>query len=245
MARATGRLLQRKDEAAAAIIRLILSGDVREGQSLGLPRLAARFAMSVTPVREALLILTQEGWVIQEPNRGFRVAPLRKSEIADTFLVRAFLASELAARAALRLDDRELAEISAIDRRLHTIAVREAESIVQLNERLHSIIDSAADSPRLSFIRGTTLLYVPNMADVPAWLEHTRKSHGPMLDAFRRRDPDAARTLAGEHYAIGSKMIMDYWDAIDLWSDEEALLGAGGASAQTARSLGARNPLPL
>jgi DNA-binding GntR family transcriptional regulator len=219
--RAPARRPQLKDEAAAAICRLILAGEARGGTLLRLAPVAAQLQMSVTPVREALLILAQEGWVVQEPNVGFRVAPLRRSEVEDMFLVRRFIAGELTARAALRLTYDRLNELAAIDRELGSIPLTDGGRIVQLNDRLHRVIDEAADSPRLSYMRGASRLSVPNMADVDGWPEHTKTSHAPVLDALRRRDVEAARACGSEHYRDGAALILRHWDGLGLWADDD------------------------
>src|SRR5262245_32352064 len=92
---------QLKDEAAAHIRELIVSGQVSPGQLLRLAPLAERLGASITPIREALLLLAQDGWVVQEPNRGFRIAAITRRDVEDAYLVQAFVAGELAARAAL------------------------------------------------------------------------------------------------------------------------------------------------
>src|SRR5579862_7636522 len=107
--------LQLKDEAAAHIRELIVSGQVAPGQLLRLAPLAERVGASITPVREALLLLAQDGWVTQEPNRGFRVMTITRKDIADTYLLQSFICGELAARAAAVIDDTLLSVIRLID----------------------------------------------------------------------------------------------------------------------------------
>lgn len=56
---------------AGGIRNAIGSGEIRKDQHLGAQRLADRFGVSRSPVREALLLLLREGYARQEANRGF------------------------------------------------------------------------------------------------------------------------------------------------------------------------------
>src|SRR5438105_2046589 len=107
--------VQLKDEAAAHIRELIVSGQVAPGELVRLAPLAERLGASVTPVREALLLLAQDGWVTQEPNRGFRVGSFTRRDIADAYWVHARVAAELAARAALVVTSETLAVLRELD----------------------------------------------------------------------------------------------------------------------------------
>src|SRR5438552_3432436 len=69
-------------QAVASLIRdQILSGELKYGEALRLAPLAEKLDMSITPVREALLQLAQDGWVVHQPNRGFRVVPMRRDNV--------------------------------------------------------------------------------------------------------------------------------------------------------------------
>ena len=106
---------QLRDEASAYIRSLILSGQLPPGRYVRLEPLARALDMSATPIREALLSLRDQGFLELHPNRGFAVVAISPRDIADLFLVQAFAAGELAARAAERLTDelvRELDELS-------------------------------------------------------------------------------------------------------------------------------------
>ena len=78
---------QLRDEAASYLRELITAGQVAPGDLLRLAPLAEQLGMSITPVRESLLLLARDGWVVQEPHRGFRVAQIRRQDVADTFLL--------------------------------------------------------------------------------------------------------------------------------------------------------------
>ena len=88
------------DDIALALEQAIVSGDIAPGTVLRQEQLSERFAVSRTPIREALRRLAALGLVSFEPNRGVRVRTLTREELREAFLVRAeleSLATEIAA----------------------------------------------------------------------------------------------------------------------------------------------------
>lgn len=61
---------------AHQITAMILTGDLAPEAKLNTQHLADRFAVSRTPVREALALLEQQGVIKQQVNRGFYVKPV-------------------------------------------------------------------------------------------------------------------------------------------------------------------------
>ena len=58
-------------DIASKISVLILSGEIDAGAHLSTQRLANKFGVSRSPVREAMKILAEQGILEQKPNRGF------------------------------------------------------------------------------------------------------------------------------------------------------------------------------
>ena len=89
--------------------RLRLAPDAR----LRLEALAARFQVSLTPVRHALRRLESEGLVVSRPRRGSRVAPLSVEELEEIQALRLGLEAFLARAGAERCTDAALEEMAA------------------------------------------------------------------------------------------------------------------------------------
>lgn len=132
--------------------------------------LAARFGVSKTPVREALRLLVQDGWVTVLPRKGYVVRSLGLEDLRDVFQLRELLEPEFAGQAAARFaqlrggaagvtdalnahrgaaDDLELALSSAADFHIGIAEVagnaRAARMIASLADevtRLHHLIPS-------------------------------------------------------------------------------------------------------
>jgi DNA-binding GntR family transcriptional regulator len=61
----------------------VITGKLLPGERLVVSSLAETFEAGQTPVREALMRLASEGFVIQEDQRGFAVAPVSVAELID------------------------------------------------------------------------------------------------------------------------------------------------------------------
>lgn len=87
--------LQTKDYIIEAIRNEILSGNMKAGEELVQEELAETLGVSRMPVREALQILVQEGFVERLPNRHMRVIALEPKQIREVFRVVAAMETEL------------------------------------------------------------------------------------------------------------------------------------------------------
>ena len=74
---------------------LIVRGTLPPGLQLRQMELAERFDASRVPIREALKLLSGEGIVEHDPNRGFFVAPLSLNEARQLYRIRHLLEGEL------------------------------------------------------------------------------------------------------------------------------------------------------
>lgn len=78
------RLQQRenlRDSVANALRAAVISGELEPGEVYSAPMLGARFGVSATPVREAMLDLVREGLVISLRNKGFRVTEVSDADL--------------------------------------------------------------------------------------------------------------------------------------------------------------------
>ena len=70
----TGLIRSLREQVADHLRRDVLAGELSPGDHLREVELAGRFGVSRGPVRDALLQLAQEGWLILEPYCGAKVA---------------------------------------------------------------------------------------------------------------------------------------------------------------------------
>jgi DNA-binding GntR family transcriptional regulator len=105
------------DTIAAALRAEILSGEAKPGTLLRQEDIAARFAMSRIPVRDALRLLEAEGLVTIATNRGAQVTRLSRDEVAEIYHLRVLLEGDCLALAIARMSDADLARIERLRQR--------------------------------------------------------------------------------------------------------------------------------
>lgn len=219
---------QLRSNVASAIRDQITARTVHPGDTLRLGQLAEQLGVSVTPVREALLLLTQDGWVRHEPNRGFRVAAIRRKDVEDTYLIWSTAEGEIAARAATRATSRDIDHLRAIDQRIRDTPPEDGHRATELNATLHHYVSVIADAPKLDWFARAASRLVPlqfpeNFHLVPGWSEVNRTQHGPLIDALAAGDVEASRSGTAAHFRGTGELLMRWLDSLAFWEEPEDL----------------------
>jgi GntR family transcriptional regulator, carbon starvation induced regulator len=116
----------------------ILAGRRKPGGKLRLEALKSEFAVSWSPIREALSRLAAEGLVQAEEQRGYRVAPVSKSQLAEVIRLRTLLESMALQASIERGDDAWEADVLAAHHRLSKLENRRYDSpLAEQWERWH------------------------------------------------------------------------------------------------------------
>jgi DNA-binding GntR family transcriptional regulator len=190
----------------------IMTGRFKAGQYIRTETLAAQMGVSQTPVREGLQALRGQGFLRLEPRKGFRVLALRPSDIDDIFGVQAYLAAELARRAATRLSWEQVNELSRIHEELVTAVGNDPASVQRLNSEFHRLINRNADSPKLTMLLATSLSYVPNRFYETTGLYPSTDERIEILEAMKTRDPERAAEAMRRHIEHSGVVLQKYLD---------------------------------
>jgi GntR family carbon starvation induced transcriptional regulator len=122
----------RADWVERQLRRDILFGKFLPEEKLLAAELAKRYAVSLTPLREALQRLATDGLIAMTPQRGVRVAPLSLKEAKEIYELRCIL-EPLALRKSLeKIDEEWRASVQHTYKRL----------IEVVNDEQHEVIDA-------------------------------------------------------------------------------------------------------
>jgi DNA-binding GntR family transcriptional regulator len=186
---------------------LINQGDLAPGSRVPERALCEKFAVSRTPLREALKVLAAEGLVQLLPNRGARVASLDDTKLGHLFEVISMLESEGGRLAAARIEAAALAEIQSMHYRMRAHFLRqELPDYFALNQAIHKAILSAAGNPVLMSVyvglcgRITRARYLANKMHPDRW-QQAMDEHEAILAALCDRDGDRLAGLLVRHLA--------------------------------------------
>ena len=192
-----------REQIKDVLLQRIVEGNYPPGSRIVETRVAQELGVSQGPVREALRDLEQLGCVVHEPYRGCSVRAFSASELLDAFPVRAALEALAARLAAERIADEELDELDEHLGRMRAAARRgDAHDQSQANASFHATIVRAARNSTLErqwrllepFSRTYLTVSRPGID-----LVHLSDRHVPILDALRRREPDAAADAMHDH----------------------------------------------
>ena len=118
----------------------IARGVLSPGVHLGQAELAGQFGSSRVPIREALKILTADGVVVHDPNRGFFIANLSSEEARQLYRIRHLLEAELLAT--VEWPNRE--QLAALEKQLERMEALLADGNspdwVQAHRQFHQMI---------------------------------------------------------------------------------------------------------
>lgn len=132
---------KRSDIIADHIEGLIFDGTFQDGTRLDEVQLSARFSVSRTPIREALLRLSQSGLVEHLPRRGVFVRQPGPIELMEMFEVMAELEAAAARLAATRISDTAIRHLNETNARCNiAVEIRETDAYYRENEQFHAII---------------------------------------------------------------------------------------------------------
>jgi DNA-binding GntR family transcriptional regulator len=208
---------QLSTEVANYVREQILSGQLRPGSFIRQEKIAEDLELSATPVREGLLALRGEGFVLLKPRRGFMVAPLSADDIRDLFSAQALIAGELAARAVPRLDDLRLDELEAIHQALIEAADSDdPERVEQLNHAFHRSINLAAGAPKLAWVLSLTARFAPHQffATIEGWAAASAHDHQAVVAALRAGDAERARQAMRLHIEHAGELLAEHFATI-------------------------------
>jgi GntR family transcriptional regulator of vanillate catabolism len=203
-----------------AIVRLremILRGELAPGERVAEAPVAELLGMSRTPVRQALLVLAQEGMLTQHETRGYIVRGFSAADINDAIDLRGVLEGLAARRVAERGASRTLlhalrvclAEGDQILSARHD-AERAETLYVDMNTRFHdlivlecrsAIIQQALErNARVPFAGPQALAFDKTSLDrLYEIITYTHRQHHYIVSALERGESSRVEALMREH----------------------------------------------
>ena len=196
------------DRIVSELREMIANGEVARGERLQQDRLAAHFATSITPVREALKRLEAEGLLTVDPHRGVRVSSADPEQLKGIYVSRRLIEPYVAQRAALRVSRRDLEHAEGLLERM----LDPSEDLNVLNRQFHFLFYDKSGILALTAVLDTLWRAYP--MDILSTFPHRRaksaSEHRAILDAIRRNDRDAIEYTLGENLRLSYLALMEH-----------------------------------
>lgn len=201
------------ESAYLRLRRDIIEGRHAPGVKLRVEHLRDLYQVSAGTLREALALLVSDSLVLNQAQRGFRVAPMSLDDLLDITRTRTLLECE-ALKDSIRLGDdqweaRVVSSYHMLSRAEERLANNVADAFSEWelrNQAFHEALVSASPSPWILRLR--SLLYQQSRRY--RWLSAVRtevsntvhEEHQAIFEAALRRDVECAEQLLRKHLQL-------------------------------------------
>lgn len=185
---------------------LIIEGKLEPGSKVNEQSLCERFAVSRTPLREALRSLASEGLVVLTPRRGASIAEVTRQDLEEAFPIVGALEALAGELACQNITETELARARRLQEQL--VAQHrhgDLQGYSATNAEIHRLILKAAGNPTLARMlksldgRVRRARYLVNMSGA-RWAAAVAE-HGEILEALEARDGARLGAILKRHIA--------------------------------------------
>jgi len=190
-----------------AIKDAINDGTFKGGEKVSETELAKKLGVSRTPVREALRLLNNEGYIKLMPNASFVVNNFDAKDAIEIYQVRRALESEAAAMAARTISEEQKKELIDLYNRINDLKIvteeLKGQEFVKIDMDFHKKIIEISGNSRLLLISESLRdrLYRSriSIAAVENAIQICSDQHKDILEAIIRNDSEMAAKKSRDH----------------------------------------------
>ena len=212
-----------RDQAYVLLKNAIADTDIYDPkQELRLDerQLTAALGVSRTPIREALSLLEQEGFIRTIPRRGIYIVRKSKREIIEMIEMWAALESMAARLATLQATDAEIAKLRHLfDEFVNSPPSEHLGEYSDANIAFHTAVIALGGSQTIIDATGNLLSHVRAIRRATiAQNDRAARSiadHLKIIEALERRDTESAETLTRQHTLDLAAHVEKYCDFLD------------------------------
>ena len=192
-------------ETVTQILRAaIVSGEMAPGEVYSAPALGARFGVSATPVREAMVDLSREGLVQTVRNKGFRVTAMSDAELDDIAALRMLIEPPTVRQVTPRIPAEAIPELRGLAQAIvDHAAAGDLITYTEADRRFHLAILDYSTNQRLvslvSDLRSQTRLYGLSEMVERGTLGGSAAEHLELVGLIAARDATGASNLMKRH----------------------------------------------
>lgn len=139
-----------KERIYKELRRAIIMGHLDPDARLAVQELAEKYGSSVTPVRDALQMLGQEGLVSIKPRSGYFVTSMTLKQLRDILELREVLEVAAVERAAARIDERQLDQLAHVHAGYTGDDDESYDRYTDENRRFHRLVAEASGNEELA-----------------------------------------------------------------------------------------------
>lgn len=197
------------EQAYIYIKDLVLSDKLKHDICYSETRLAQAIGISRTPVRDALMRLSDEGFLDIQESKGFYLHRLTLNDLEDMFQMRMALEGYSLIQLANAVDNPDATGcISAMEENLmlqekYMNAKDCLDKLVQADQEFHMLMISSMHNSTLEKLYSNQIYRIRGFSrksfEREGRIAETIKEHRMILDALEERDPVKAYRAAADH----------------------------------------------
>jgi len=182
----------------------ILLGELLPGEQLRQERLAEDLNISRVTLREALLILANEGLLTHHPNKGFIVTKRTPEELTQVHLLLSILENELIAPGLAWPDRSTLMRLRDLNKRMGALVdAKDWIEVITLNHEFHRTLWRLSPLnlvvAEVERVWGLADAYIAESYRLPAHRAAAVAEHEKIIEALSGRDLDQLRQAHFAH----------------------------------------------
>jgi DNA-binding GntR family transcriptional regulator len=172
--------------------REIIMGHRHPDERLDVEELANRYETSVTPVRDALQMLSHEGLVKIKPRSGYFVASITLKELRDMLELRKILELAAVGRAALRIVPEQIEALRNVHAGYTGDDDESYDRYTDENRQFHYLLAQASGNQELAETLGHLLDRLARFMVMRHAGKSQEVTHARIIDALEAHDTDGA-----------------------------------------------------
>lgn len=187
-----------------ALLKPILSGQLKPGEVYNENGLATELGISRTPVHEALVELSIQGLVTFLPRKGVVINSFTEQDIEEIFEVRKALEVAVAEKAALETPCPDLTDCrKALEEQRKALSDNDHKAFIYASHTFHMHFGGLTRNQRMLTFLGN-IRNLMELIGVSSLSQYGRmsavvKEHELIIEAIERGNPDDARKAMIEH----------------------------------------------
>ena len=196
------------------ILEDIANGKLYPGEKLVESDLAKKFNVSRSPVREALLQLEREGFIVHRKNVGAVVRKISAKELSDTYELVALLEEFALENVTDSFTEEDISFLKSLQEAMEdSIKNRRFSAYVELNSKFHRFFVEKSRNEILwkvvSNLRRSIYRVVVEGQTLPLHTDEYLASHRKIIELVARRDIVGAANLMRSHVLDARRFLME------------------------------------
>ena len=202
-----------KDQIYESLKNAIVNLELQPGQRLNDNKLAEQFAVSRTPVREALKRLEDEGLVEAFPGSSTRVTELVEEEAKHAFTVVAALHALATKLAVPKMTDIDFAKLEKINHSLaEALDSKDSNRAINADEHFHQVFLTVAGNIEIDkalerIVPKIHRLTLKKFDSVDSWTSINQ--HEEIITACKKADKEKAAHLVEDNWLTLGRLLSE------------------------------------